>query len=206
MADAMMARSCADFADALAAKSSVPGGGGAAAYVGALAVALGNMTGNFTIGKKAYAHYEDDVRRLISEGDAIRARLVELVEEDAAAFDPLSRAYGVAADDPMRDELLESATKDALQPPLETMRCVARTVELLEEMAEKGSRMLLSDVGCGAALASGALRAASMNVLVNVKGLRDRDLAERVSSECDELLEYVARADAVAAAVSAALR
>mgnify|MGYP002510611570 CR=1 FL=1 len=206
MDKALTRETCAAFADALAAKASVPGGGGAAAYAGALAAALGNMVGNFTVGKKAYAAVEDDMRRLLVEGDAARARLLALVDEDAAAFEPLARAYGIAADDPTRADALEEATRGALQPPLETMRQVVHVVELLEEMGEKGSRMLLSDVGCGAALAAAALRAASMNVFVNTKGLRDRALADEVEAECDELLACASRADALADRVAAKLR
>lgn len=206
MDEALIEKSCAAFADALAAKASVPGGGAAAALTGALGIALGSMAANFTVGKKAYAEFEDDLMRLLAEGEAVRARLLELVDEDAAAFQPLARAYGMAADDPSRAEAMEAATRAALQPPLEMMRQVARSVELLEELAEKSSRMLLSDVGCGAALAAAALRAASMNVFVNTKGLHDRAFAAEVESECDGLLAYVARAEAVADRVASGLR
>ena len=78
MAEKLMEKSCIEFADALAAKISVPGGGGAAAYVGALGVALGNMTANFTTGKKKYAEFEEDIQRIIAEGDVIRAKLIDL--------------------------------------------------------------------------------------------------------------------------------
>ena len=206
MTEKMMNLSCTDFAAELAAKASVPGGGGAAAYAGALAVALGEMVGNFTTGKKKYAEYESDEQRMLADGAAIRARLVGLVDEDAAAFEPLSRAYGIPKEDPARAEVLEEATKGAIAAPLEMMRQVARAVELLEEMNEKGSRMLVSDVGCGAALAAAALRAASMNVFVNTKALADRAFAAEVEAEADALLAYVPRAEAVADEVAAAIR
>ena len=154
MTEKMMDRSCTDFAAVLAAKESVPGGGGAAAYVGALGVALCSMVGNFTTGKKKYAEYEQDVQRMLAEGEKIRTRLLELVEEDAAAFYPLSQAYGIPKEDPTRDEQLEKCTKDALAGPLEMMRQIAKSIELLEEMNVKGSRMLISDVGCGAVCAA----------------------------------------------------
>ena len=95
MAEKLMEKSCIEFADALAAKVSVPGGGGAAAYVGALGVALGSMTANFTTGKKKYAEYEEDIQRILAEGDVIRAKLIDLVFADAEAFEPLSKAYGI---------------------------------------------------------------------------------------------------------------
>lgn len=206
MADKMMDKSCTEFAAVLAAKESVPGGGGAAAYVGALAVALCSMVGNFTTGKKKYAEYEEDVQRMLADGEAVRARLLELVEEDAAAFYPLSQAYGIPKEDPTRDEVLEKCTKDALAGPLEMMRQIAKAIELLEEMNVKGSRMLISDVGCGAACAAAAMRAASMNVFINTKSLKDRDYAAQVEAEADELLAYVPRAEVVADEVAAGIR
>ena len=206
MTDKLMESSCTAFADALAAKVSVPGGGGAAAYVGALGVALCSMVGNFTTGKKKYAEYEEDIQRMLAQGEEIRARLLELVDEDAEAFFPLSQAYAIPKEDPTRAEVLERCTKHALAGPLEMMRQIARSVELLEEMQAKGSRLLLSDVGCGAACAAAALRSAALNVFINTNALTDRDFATRVEAEADALLAYIPRAEAVADAVCASLR
>ena len=206
MTDKMMDKSCTEFAAELAGKVSVPGGGGAAAYVGALSVALCSMVGNFTTGKKKYAEYEEDVQRMLAEGETVRARLLELVEEDAAAFFPLSQAYGIPKEDPTRDEQLEKCTKDALAGPLEMMRQIAKAIELLEEMNVKGSRMLISDVGCGAACAAAAMQSASLNVFINTKGLKDREYAAQVEAEADELLAYIPRAQAVADEVAAGIR
>jgi len=207
MSDSMMKKTCEQFADVLAAKESVPGGGGAAAYVGALGVALGNMVGNFTKGKKKYAEYEEDVQRMLIAGDAIRARLLALVDEDAAAFFPLSQAYAIPKEDPTRTEVLEKCTKDALQGPFEMMKEITKAIKLLEEMNVKGSRMLISDVGCGAALCRAALEAAAMNVFINTKSLTDRAYAEEIEAQCDEMLEkYIPRAEAVAKEVMAGIR
>lgn len=203
----MMKKTCEQFADVLAAKESVPGGGGAAAYVGALGVALGNMVGNFTKGKKKYVEYEEDVQRMLVAGDAIRARLLALVDEDAAAFFPLSQAYAIPKEDPTRTEVLEKCTKDALQGPFEMMKEITKAIKLLEEMNVKGSRMLISDVGCGAALCRAALEAAAMNVFINTKSLTDRAYAEEIEAQCDEMLEkYIPRAEAVAKEVMAGIR
>ena len=90
-------QSCEDFLDVLASKEPVPGGGGAAALVGAVGVALGHMVGALTVGKKKYADVQEDILALNARAEALRARLVELVEEDARAFEPLSRAYGLPA-------------------------------------------------------------------------------------------------------------
>ena len=207
MAEALTEKSCIGFAEALAAKEPVPGGGGAAAYVGALAAALCSMVGNFTTGKKTYAAVEDDVRRMLAEAKAVRLRLFALVAEDAVAFAPLAEAYGIPKDNPIRETVLETATKGACVAPVEMMRQIARAIELLEEMGEKGSRLLISDVGCGALLARAALEAASMNVFVNTKSYKQAEWARALEEECDALLdEYIPRAEACAASVMARIR
>ena len=200
-------KSCAAFVDALAAKEPVPGGGGAAALAGALAVALCSMVGNFTTGKKTYAAVEDDIRRMLAEAEDVRLRLLGLVEEDALAFAPLAAAYGIPKDDPTRAEVLEMATKGACVAPVEMMRQVAHAIELLEEMGQEGSRLLVSDVGCGALLARAALEAASMNVFVNTRSYKQAEWAYALEEECDELLdEYIPRAEVCAADVMARIR
>lgn len=188
---------CTQFTQDLAAKQSVPGGGAAAAYAGALAVALGSMVANFTAGKPRYAAFEEDIQRTLTDSERIRTRLVSLVEEDARAFEPLSVAYGIPKDDPNRAATLEKATKGAVEAPLKMMRQIADAITILEELGEKGSRMLLSDVGCGAALAAGALRAAALNVFVNTKALQDRAFAEAINAEAEALLQNAPRADAL---------
>ena len=199
--------SCNEFAGKLAAKVSVPGGGGAAALVGALSMALCSMAGNFTTGKKKYAQYEEELQAILKEAEDIRTRLLDLVEEDAKMFEPLSVAYSIPKEDPQRVEKLEKATLDAIAPPLEMMRQIKRVIELLERMKEIGSVIMISDVGCGAALAGAALQSASLNVFINTKSLQDRDKADSFEQEADSILdEYVVRAQNVFDDVNAKLR
>ncbi len=207
MSDKLVDKSCAEFASELAAKVSVPGGGGAAAMVGALGTALCSMSGVFTAGKEKFADVEDDMQRMLAEAERIRIRLIELVDEDAAAFFPLSKAYGIPKEDPTRAETLEKCTKDALAGPLEMVREICKTIDLLEEMAAKCSRLIVSDSGCGATLCRAALEAAAMNVFINTKSLTDRAYAEEVEGEVDGLMaEYMPKAEAVAASVMEYIR
>ncbi|MBQ6522679.1 MAG: cyclodeaminase/cyclohydrolase family protein [Atopobiaceae bacterium] len=207
MAEPLTNLSCAEFAAVLAAKQSVPGGGGAAALVGALGAALCSMVGIFTTGKKTYAAVEEDVQRMLADAEAVRLRLIDLVAEDAAAFFPLSQAYAIPKEDPSRAETLEAATKAACKAPYEMMVEISKSIELLEEMGEKGSKLLVSDVGCGALFARAALESASMNVFVNTKTLKDRAWAEDLEGRCDALLsEYIPRAEACAQSVMTRIR
>ena len=207
MSEKLVDKSCQEFAAELAAKVSVPGGGGAAAMVGALGTALCSMSGEFTAGKEKFADVEDDIQRMLAEATTIRERLIELVDEDAEAFFPLSKAYGIPKEDPTRAETLEKCTKDALAGPLEMVRQICKAIDLLEEMAAKCSRLIVSDSGCGATLCRAALEAAAMNVFINTKSLNDRAYAEEVEGEVDALLgEYIPKAEAVAASVMEYIR
>lgn len=200
-------KSCADFVQALSARVSVPGGGSAAALVGALGAALCSMAGNFTLGRKKYADVEPDIRHLLKRGEAIRIRLLELVEEDAAAFEPLSYAYSIPKEDPDRDSIIESAAVSACKAPLEIMEQSCLAISLLEEMLEKGSKMLISDVGCGALCCQAALECSGLNVLVNTKILKNRTDADSLNARADLMLsEYAPKAERIARIVSERLR
>lgn len=199
--------SCDEFTERLAGAESVPGGGAAAALAGALGAALCSMAGAFTVGKRRYAQVEGEVSSLMDEAEEIRYRLLELVQEDAEGFAPLARAYSLPKDDPARAEVIERATKKACMAPLAMVGECARAVVLLERMARIGSRMLVSDVACGAYLVRAAIEAASVNVYVNTTALADRSDAERIESACRELVdEYAPRAERIAASVVKRMR
>lgn len=185
----MTETSCRAFAEALASKAPVPGGGGASALAGSLGAALCSMVGNYTLGKPKYAAVEADVRAILEEAERLRTRLLDLVEEDAAAFAPLSRAYGIPKDDPGRGEIMEQCLRDAAAPPMEMLRLSCRVIELHQALLEKGSAMVLSDVGTGAVLAWSALYGAWLNVKVNTKSMSDRAYANAMNQEADSMVE-----------------
>lgn len=195
------------FTDRLAAKQPVPGGGGAAALAGALSAALGSMAGNYTVGKKKYAAAEPEVIGILRELEQLRERLLESVDQDAAAFEPLSAAYAIPREDPGRAEVLEKALLTAAEPPLGMMKCCSRTIELLERLEEIGSRLMISDVGCGALLAGAALRSASLNVFINTSMMKNPVKAGEIEKEAERMLgEYPGRAAALADRVEVSIR
>ena len=199
--------SCNDFAQTLAAKVSVPGGGGAAAMVGALSAALCSMAANFTAGKKKYAAYETDIQRILAEAEALRQCLLTLVEADAAGFEPLAKAYAIPKDDPHRDAVMEKATLQACAAPMEMLFVCGDVLYLLEELVEKGSRLLLADVGCGAYLCKAAMECAAMSVFVNTGTLKNRQQAAEMEQQVDMILgNYLPMADRIAASVAAYIR
>lgn len=190
------------FTDELAAKVSVPGGGGASALVGALASALGSMVGNFTLGKKKYADVEPEIIRLMDKAAELQNKLLACIDKDAEGFEPLSRAYGLPKDAPGRDETLEKCLRDAAAVPFEIAELAAEVIAVQEEFAKKGSKLMVSDAGCGAAFARAALEGAVLNVRVNTKLMKDREYAANLDARVDELLAAGRRdADAVYAFV-----
>ena len=204
MAD-LMDSSCREFVAALASNAPTPGGGGAAALVGAIGTALGNMVGALTVGKKKYAGVEAEIRELMGECDSLRSALLDQVAADAECFAPLARAYSIPKDDPGREAALEEATLNACTAPLEIMRLCARAIECAAQFAEKGSRLALSDAGCAAILCKAVLQAASLNVFINTGALRDRTAADGLNARANGYLAACDTADAVFARVRAAL-
>lgn len=203
--------SCEQFLAELSGSAPVPGGGGTAALVGALGVALGRMVGSLTTGKKKYAAVEADIEALNAHADQLRTELIQLVQMDADAFAPLAEAYRLPKDTPeqaaRKAEALEAALVKASDVPLQIMHRCAEGITLVEQYAAKGSVMAVSDAGCAAALCKAALQAASLNVFINTKLMKDRTLAGRLNAQAEELLgQYVPRADAVYETVTNQLR
>ena len=106
----MTMESCRKFVEVLASDAPTPGGGGAAALVGALGTALGNMVGSLTVGKKKYAEVEAEIIALKAKCDALQTELLNQVEMDEVNFLPLAKAYGIPKDDPNRDKIMAEAT------------------------------------------------------------------------------------------------
>ena len=187
-----------EFTELLASPSSVPGGGGASALVGAIGIALGDMVGELTVGKKKYADVEEEIKDLMAKAQDLRVKLLECVEKDAVAFEPLSKAYGIPKDEPGRDETMEKCLRDAAAVPLEIFNLACEAIEIMAEFGKKGSKIMISDAATGAEMLRGALKGAAVNVRVNTRLMKDREYAESIDREVDEKLQkYSSYADEI---------
>lgn len=196
--------SCRQFVEVLASNAPVPGGGGAAALVGAIGTALGNMVGSLTVGKKKYAAVEAEIIALKAKCDELQTQLLDQVPADAEGFEPLAKAYGIPKDDPNRDAVLEEATIVACKVPMKIMELCCEAIEAISVFAAKGSRLAVSDAGCGAVCCKAALQSASLNVFINTKSLKDRSLAEELNAKANGMLDkYCALADEIFTSVRA---
>ena len=194
----MTMESCRKFVEVLASDAPAPGGGGAAALVGAIGTALGNMVGSLTVGKKKYAGVEAEILTLKAKCDALQKELLDQVEADEKGFVPLAKAYGIPKDDPSRAETLEKATVTACQVPVHIMELCCEAMEAISVFVAKGRRLAVSDAGCAAVCVKAALQAASLNVFINTKTLTDRALAEEMNARCLGMLaQYGAMADGI---------
>jgi len=203
--------SCKDFISALGSAQPAPGGGGAAALVGAVGMALGHMVGSFTVGKKKYAGVEEEITALNIQAESLEKELLALIEADKQAFLPLSKAYGLpsvtAEEKAKKDRVMEICLKDAAKVPFAILQLTGQALELLAAYAAKGSAIMISDAGCGAACCKAALQAAALNVLINTKSMKEADYAEQLNKETDALLvKYMALADRIYTDVTAKCR
>lgn len=191
-------RSCREFVEILSSSAPAPGGGGASALVGAIGTALCNMVGALTVGKKKYADVEEEMNSLIAKCTNLQEELLNQIRADEEGFLPLVRAYGIPKEDPNRAQILEDATITACQVPMNIMKLCCESIELISAAAKKGSRLAVSDAGCAAAITKAALQAASLNVFINTKSLKDREKAKQLNNSCLNMLdEYSKKADEI---------
>lgn len=183
-----------EFSEKLFSKEPVPGGGGASALVGALAVSLGAMAANLTLGKEKYAKYSDELNANLKKAEKLRLRLLELIEEDAVGFGEINKAYKVK---PRDEALIEKSLVSAATPPLKMMEAIKEVIDILIVFSDKTSVLVVSDVGVGAKFAEAAIKSAYLNVVVNAALMKDEKTAAEIEQKADKLLHYAKKADEV---------
>jgi formiminotetrahydrofolate cyclodeaminase len=192
MPDPFLDKPVIQFLDELASDAPVPGGGSTAALTGALAAALVSMVGNLTVGKRRYASVEEDVKALLGRSESLRRRLADLLESDTQVYGSLSKAYKLPRNTEeqkaARTAAIQAALKEAEFVPMQIAEACVEVLDLCAPMAEKGSRLAVSDAGVAALLAEGGLRSAALNVLINLNSIRDEEFVRREQAKLDGLL------------------
>lgn len=191
-----------DYLDVLASKAPVPGGGGASALGGALAAALGQMVANLTVGKKRYADVEEEMQGFLCALNICQMEMTALADKDAEVFAPLAAAYGLPSETEEqkaeKDRVMEENLLAASLVPIQIMEKAVGIMAVLAEMEQKGSRMAVSDVGVAVQFARTALTGAVMNVYINTKSMKNRERAEELNRQAEELLrEGIEKADVI---------
>ena len=180
------------FLDQLASNSATPGGGSAAAIIGAMGAALVSMVCNLTVGKKKYADVEAEMKDVLAKTEALRKKLTSMIQDDVKAFDAVMGAYGMPketdADKAARDKAIQAALKLATDVPLACARAAREVIDLAAIASDKGNLNVISDAGVGVLAGYAALRSAALNVFTNARMITDKTFAEAKLKELSELL------------------
>jgi len=190
------AMTVAGFLEALAAKQSTPGGGGAAALTGAQAAALVSMVVNFTLGNKKYAAVEGQMTEALAESETLRQEFLDLADRDVAAFGAVAACYGMPRDTDAEKEArtaaLQSALQNAARVPLATAEKCLAVLALAGPVGEKGNANVVSDAAVALYLAHAALMSAVINININLKFIKDESFVQEVAAQRDKLLSQAA--------------
>jgi formiminotetrahydrofolate cyclodeaminase len=131
-------------------------------------------------------------QELVAKGEKVIAALEALVDKDAEVFEPLSKAYGMPKETEeekkLKAETMEACGKTACSVPLDIMRQAYEGIKIHQRMGEIGTMIAISDVACGVAFLKAALIAGSLNVIININGIKDEEFNKAAKAEMDQLL------------------
>ena len=186
----------AKFLDELASEQPTPGGGGAAAVMGAVGAALVSMVANLTIGKKNYEAFDEELKEARAKAEALRAELTAAINEDVDAFNAVMGAYGLPREGDeqkaARAAAIQAALKQATDAPLRAVKACHEVIKLSAVVADKGNVNVISDAGVAVLAANAGLRSAALNVYINAKSIKDREFAEIRLGEVNALTDLAA--------------
>ncbi|MDR0880071.1 MAG: cyclodeaminase/cyclohydrolase family protein [Clostridioides sp.] len=202
-------KSCIEFINVLSSKESVPGGGGAAALVGATGTALCSMVDQLTRGKKKFIQYDEELRVILEKAEVLQNKFIEMIDADAENFIPLSEAYKLPSsteeEKSYKDKVMEEALRQACTVPVNLVRLSYEAIKLHEQIVDKCSMVVISDVAVGVQCLRSALLSAKVCVTINTSSMKDREYVNRIDEEvenfvtvgvriCDEVYEKVVKA------------
>ena len=180
------------FTEILASEAPAPGGGSVAALNGALATALVHMVGGLTLGKEKYKEFHGEMKEVMNSAAALQKKLVLGIDEDTEAFNKVSAVFSMPKDTPEQKEARSSAMQSALRgaalTPLETMKAARDCLTLAERSFGKVNTTCISDFGTSVLCSMAAVRAAWLNVKINLSGIKDEDFKEKTGSQAREIL------------------
>jgi len=176
-----------EFLDELASSSPAPGGGSVSALLGALSSALTSMVCRLTENKKGYEQFNEEIKKALEESESIRKRTTKLIDEDTNVFNEVMSAFKIPKNDTGREKKIQDAMKRATEVPLKTMRECYRVLELTKVIAEKGNLNSVSDAGVAALTANTGVMGASLNAMINLKLIKDKDFIEKITEEVIDL-------------------
>ncbi|MCK4842732.1 MAG: cyclodeaminase/cyclohydrolase family protein [Methylococcales bacterium] len=180
------------FLDELASRQATPGGGSAAAVMGAQSAALTSMVCNLTIGKPKYAEVEAEMKDLLKQSETLREQLTAMIKADVEVFDRLMAAYGLAktteTEKSARSTQIQAILKQATIVPLECAKACSQAIKLSRIAADKGNVNVVSDAGVAVMAAYSGLKSAALNVYINAGSIKDKKFADDKLTELENIL------------------
>lgn len=191
MSEPLEQQSIGSFLDALASKSSTPGGGSVAALTGAMGAGLVSMVCALTIGKKQYADFEQEAQAIQQQAEELRLTLQQLAQADIEIFGRLSAAYKLPrttdADAASRQAAIQAVTRQAAEVPLRTARATAALLPLCTPLVRRCNRLVVSDVGVAVELIRAAIQSSLINTEINLTALEDRMYVRETRAQLEDL-------------------
>jgi glutamate formiminotransferase/formiminotetrahydrofolate cyclodeaminase len=189
------------FADETASESPAPGGGSISAYMGALGISLGTMVANLSSHKRGWDARWEEFSIIAEKGQALKDKLVNMVDEDTNAFNKIMDAFGLPKstdeEKAARKQAIQDATEYATRVPLEVMKLSYESMEPIMQMADIGNPNSVTDAGVGALAARSAVMGAYLNVKINAADLEDRTLADALLEEGRQIEEKALEMEAI---------
>ncbi len=166
-----------DYLEVLGSEAPAPGGGAVSALTAAQGIALVMMVANLTIGKEKYKKFEKVNKECLDVAEGYLNRLIELMEEDAKAFNLVTEAYKMPKETEeektARSKAIKEATMFATVVPIEVMEASYEGLRLTTTLMGKSNGNVVSDLGAAAVKLDAAIKSSWLNVKINLPSLKE---------------------------------
>jgi glutamate formiminotransferase/formiminotetrahydrofolate cyclodeaminase len=151
------------------------------------------MVANLSAHKRGWDNRWQEFSDWAEKGMAYQETLLQLVDEDTAAFNKIMDAFGLPKgndeEKSARQQAIQDATKYATEVPFKVLETACKSMEVMMAMADIGNPNSITDAGVGALCARTAVRGALLNVKINAAGLKDEAFAKEIMAKGEEIAE-----------------
>jgi glutamate formiminotransferase/formiminotetrahydrofolate cyclodeaminase len=172
---------CRAFCDELSIDSPAPGGGSAAALIGAVGAGLNSMVANLTVKNRKFISSWDEMREIAPAAQNTKEFLLNAIDDDTRAFNAWMDAARAGGE-------VQSAIRSAVEVPLSVLKKTPEMAVQAMALVERGMQSSLSDAGVAAASARACAAGAYYNVLINLPEITDEDYRKKITAEADSIL------------------
>lgn len=180
-----------NYLEVLSEKKPIPGGGSAAACLASLSSSLVNMVLNYTIGKKGYEKFEEEIKKIKEKNDEILKNCMNFIEEDSRIYEKIDKAIKGKSD-------TEEYLKNSANLHFKICEYMVEIIDFCDILTEKGNKNLISDTGIANIFAFGAFKGAKMNIWINLKFLKDEEFKKNIREKVEKMeVEVKAKSEKV---------